>query len=728
MPAYPVRGEILTPLAVVGFTLMGTLLVSTLLSLTGIQITLLWMVVIGIAVLAIQIVIKAGHFSVRFRTGFIALFCLTAAVGLWMAAGEREKLLDVRESFAGQSLTFYGEISAVESRDDGGSRFLMKDAQITSEDGRVGKADVLFYSDGELTFCGGERAILTGTASEEITMSQLGTGAELVVFRAGYVGEEEPSLFYPLFRWRSRIESIIKTRIHTVLDNDDTALIMGMLLGNSPSIATRDYTLLQNAGLAHLLAVSGLHITIFFILTSGVLHFLGRRVTLVVSIPVTAFYVFLTGMGVSSVRALVMVSLFSLAEFLRLPKNSGSVLGTAVILFCLSEPMCVLQTGTLLSILSAWCLYAVAPALRLHCSVGRFQVGRVLDGASTCAAISVVTLPVMMVMTGYIPLLAPVCSILVLPLMPVVLTAGFVAGIFGGLLPGQLAGACLKLLLGYIRTVAAIGDAGPMIPLGGELVRLGVAAIGLLIVGLAVVCGARQLSFHRELVVAMVSVLLAVTGLCAVVPRSESLQISSLEGTLILQKGEQALVVGSGNSDYSGQTVAGYLRANGVTEYDLLIPEGRMTFTGGCYELLCRFPARTLLYTEMDSRLQLALERFPPTEIYTLSGASVWQLFGEVAMEIRPGNNGPYIMLDSKGKTLLLCDGNDPSVYPADWTIFYDHERPEESLSSFIENCGILGVTDFPFEAGDEMPSWEAGFMLPDWTILVDDQLRLLPG
>lgn len=101
MPAYPVRGEILTPLAVVGFTLMGTLLVSTLLSLTGIQIALLWMVVIGIAALAIQIVIKAGHFSVRFRTGFIALFCLTAAVGLWMAAGEREKLLDVRESFAG---------------------------------------------------------------------------------------------------------------------------------------------------------------------------------------------------------------------------------------------------------------------------------------------------------------------------------------------------------------------------------------------------------------------------------------------------------------------------------------------------------------------------------------------------------------------------------------------------------------------------------------------------
>lgn len=719
------RGEVLTPLAVIGFTLMGSLLISTLISLTVIRTAMVWAGIIGAVGLLVSVAIRLGNLHLPVRTDFIALFCLTAAVGLWMASGEREKLVNVREAFAGESMTFYGEISSVEGRENGGSRFLIQDAELTTEDGQNGKADVLFYTDGELSFCGGERVTLKGTASEEISMSQIGNGAQLVVFRAEYLGEEQPSLLYPIYRWRAQVESTVKTRLRTVLNSEDTALVMGMLLGNSAQIGAQDYTLLQGAGLAHLLAVSGLHIAIFFSLVEQLLRRFGRRVTLAVSIPVTAVYVFLTGMSVSSVRALVMVSLFSIAELLRLPKNSGSVLGTAVILFCLWEPMCVVQAGTLLSILSVWCLQSVAPAIEARYSREiRFRF--LLNTASVCIAISVVTLPVMIMVTGCIPLLAPVSSMVVLPIMPAVLMAGIIAGIFGGFLPGQLAGILLRILLGIIRAAAGIGNAGPMIPLGGELVRIGIAAVLLLLIGLAIVCGLRQISLHRELVVSLAAVLLSVTALCAVLPLPQTMQVSSLQGSLIIRKGQQAVVIGSGNSDYAGQTIASYLRSNGVTRYSLLIPEGRMAFTGGCYELLCRFPADRLLYTEMESRLQLALERFAPEEMDVLSGVSEWQLFGDIRLEIRPGNNGPYLLLTCDGTTILLSDHDDPAVYPADWTVYYD--APEDTLSSFAENCGILKVTQSQWAAEDEMPPWEAGFMLPDWTIQVGEQLYLLPG
>ncbi len=724
-PDLPLRGEVLTPLSVIGFTLMGALLVSTLISLPVIQTAMTVAGIIGIAALLTGAAIRLGYLHLPVRTDFIALFCLTALVGLWMAAGEREKLLDVRQNFAGESLTFYGEVCAVEGRENGGSRFLIREAELTAEDGRTGKADVLFYTDGELSFCGGERVLLQGTASDEISISQIGNGAQLVVFRAEFLSEEEPSFWYPLYRWRAEAESRIKTHLRTVLDSGDTALMMGMLMGNSAQISPQDYTLLQNAGLAHLLAVSGLHIAIFFSLVGKLLHRFGRRATLAVSMPVTAVYVFLTGMSVSSVRALVMVSLFSIAELLHLPKNNGSVLGTAVILFCLWEPMCVVQVGTLLSILSVWCLQSVAPAIEARYSREmRFRF--ILDMAAVCTAISAVTLPVMMLVTGCIPLLAPVCSVLVLPLMPVVLTAGIIAGIFGGLLPGQMAGILLKILLWFIRAVSGIGSNGPMIPLGGELVKAGIAAVCLLVIGLAAICGIRQISLHRELVVSLAAVLLSVTALCAVLPKPQTVEVSSLQGALIIRKGAQAVVIGSGNSDYAGQTIAGYLRANGVTGYSLLIPEGRMTFTGGCYELLCRFPADRLLYTEMESRLQLALERFPPEETGIISGVSEWLLFGELGLEIRPGNNGPYLLLTGGETTILLSDHKDPAIYPADWTVYYD--APADTLSSFAENCGILGVTASHFKAEEEMPSWEAGFLLPDWTVVMDDRLYLLPG
>lgn len=58
--------------------------------------------------------------------------------------------------------------------------------------------------------------------------------------------------------------------------------------------------------------------------------------------------------------------------------------------------------------------------------------------------------------------------------------------------------------------------------------------------------------------------------------------------------------------------------------------------------------------------------------------------------------------------------------------IYYD--APEDTLSSFAENCGILKVTQSQWAAEDEMPPWEAGFMLPNWTIQVGEQLYLLPG
>lgn len=83
-------------------------------------------------------------------------------------------------------------------------------------------------------------------------------------------------------------------------------------------------------------------------------------------------------------------------------------------------------------------------------------------------------------------------------------------------------------------------------------------------------------------------------------------------------------------------------------------------------------------------------------------------------------------MLTCDGTTILLSDHDDPAVYPADWTVYYD--APEDTLSSFAENCGILKVTQSQWAAEDEMPPWEAGFMLPDWTIQVGEQLYLLPG
>ena len=139
------------------------------------------------------------------------------------------------------------------------------------------------------------------------------------------------------------------------------------------------------------------------------------------------------------------------------------------------------------------------------------------------------------------------------------------------------------------------------------MVTFGCAAVAVLLVLSALFIGIRQISRHRSLLLRWRPFCSPSPALARCSSRDSGLRLVSLEGVYILQDGPQALVIGSGRSDYAGQTAAQYLRANGVTDYTLLIPEGKMAFTGGSFSLLTQFPAGQLIAAGNDSRLASAL-------------------------------------------------------------------------------------------------------------------------
>ena len=191
--------------------------------------------------------------------------------------------------------------------------------------------------------------------------------------------------------------------------------------------------------------------------------------------------------------------------------------------------------------------------------------------------------------------------------MPAVLALGVGCVLFGGSAVGKILGAAADLLVEWIFFVSKLGDAGPKIPLGSEMVTFGCAAVAVLLVLSALFIGIRQISRHRSLLLRWRPFCSPSPALARCSSRDSGLRLVSLEGVYILQDGPQALVIGSGRSDYAGQTAAQYLRANGVTDYTLLIPEGKMAFTGGSFSLLTQFPAGQLIAAGNDSRLASAL-------------------------------------------------------------------------------------------------------------------------
>ena len=140
------------------------------------------------------------------RTDFAALFLLSAALALLLAGNSRESLLAAQGQFAGKEAVLSGTVSSVVRREDGGSSFLLKNASVTADDGTEGntRSSVsLFYADGELSFDGGERVRLRAELSDELTLSQIGMGAELTAFRPEYLGEEGAAFWHPLYALRN---------------------------------------------------------------------------------------------------------------------------------------------------------------------------------------------------------------------------------------------------------------------------------------------------------------------------------------------------------------------------------------------------------------------------------------------------------------------------------------------------------------------------------------------
>ena len=711
------RGEVLAPAAVIGFTMMGTVLLSTLFSLWAIRLLAGITAGLGAAALLLSILRRKGLGLPR--ADFFALFFLSAAAALLLAGGHRASLLEAREMFAGKEAEISGTVSSVVRREDGGSSFLIENGWVRAADGAEGKADVLFYTDGELSFDGGEKVTLAAELSEELTLSQVGMGAELTAFRAEYIRQDGAAFWHPLYRLRSRFLNWAQARVYAAMPRESGNVMLGMLLGSREQLGSDVYALLQGSGLVHILSVSGLHIAVFFSLAQKIFRRAGRRAANFLSIPLAGAYVFLTGASVPSVRSFAMIAFLAVAEALYKPKNTTASLGLAVTFFCIADPMCVLQMGTVLSVVAVWCLYAVAPAIKLP---GGKSAG-VLQGGAVSAAVSAVTLPVMALLSGYLPLLSPFCSVLALPVMPAALGLGVLCALFGGSAIGKICGAAGNLLVEWIFFVSRLGDAGPKIPLGNRMVALGCGAVAVFFLLAAAFVGIRKISRYRGMFVSLTAVLLAVTGVCSALRPDAGLKLVSLEGAYILQQGGQALVIGSGKSDFAGQTAAQYLRASGVTDYALLIPEGKMGFTGGSYELLTQFPAETLIAAGNDSRLAAAIASTGAGEVIPADGWSKWAVPGG-EMEIRPGGEGPYLLFTTgEGERFVLQDQDDPEIYGGGFTLCYDEGA--DGLRAALPEPERAGGPARKLSAGDEMPRWGAGFTRPDWTVYLESPVRV---
>lgn len=266
------------------------------------------------------------------------------------------------------------------------------------------------------------------------------------------------------------------------LGEEDSGLLSAMTLGDKAGLDTEIKELYQNAGISHVLALSGLHIASVGLALLKMLRKMGVRQSIAAALSGSLIVVYgiMTGLSTSTLRAMIMFALAIIAMIIKRTYDLLSAAALSAILIVLENPGYLFDSGFLLSfgaIVAIGCVFPIIDALvcdfakRLRMSSGRSKTrGRrlcpaekslanndvikyaeadkeeswvvkktketivaVRKGICVSLSITIVTLPVTAYSFFQVSRYSILLNLVIIPLMGIVLATGF-AGIGLGLL------------------------------------------------------------------------------------------------------------------------------------------------------------------------------------------------------------------------------------------------------------------------------------------------------
>ncbi len=274
--------------------------------------------------------------------------------------------------------------------------------------------------------------------------------------------------FKPL-GWVYSIRNRLSYTLAEVLPEPQASLAQGIVLGIRGNIPPSVKTDFSRSGTAHILAISGLHLSIVagILLSIGIWLFGRRRYTYIwLALGVIWLYALISGMNPPVVRGAIMASLFLTAELLGRQRSAATALAFAAAVMIGISPQILWTVSFQLSFLAMAGLIFIFPPLQ---AIGRKAVKATLgedgvavsivnvitDSLSVTLGAIIAVWPVVAHYFGIISFVAPLATLLALPALPGIIITGVLASGLGliALPVAQVIGWLAWLFLSYLLLV-----------------------------------------------------------------------------------------------------------------------------------------------------------------------------------------------------------------------------------------------------------------------------------
>lgn len=241
----------------------------------------------------------------------------------------------------------------------------------------------------------------------------------------GFEKRGADDLFTMALRARERVVNLYR---HHGFDGDRLALLSALTIGEKRDFPQKLKESYSIAGASHVLALSGLHLGVFYMLISFLIPYRGRNRVLVISrelvvISILWCFAFVAGLSPSVVRAAILFSLMSLARCLARDVSSLSSLSFAALAMLVYDPHMLFDVSFQLSFAAVLAILTLQPPIRKLLKVENYGVvwRYVADILILSFVAQVGTLPLVWYHFGVFPLYFLLTNIMVVPLAFIVM-------------------------------------------------------------------------------------------------------------------------------------------------------------------------------------------------------------------------------------------------------------------------------------------------------------------
>lgn len=427
------------------------------------------------------------------------------------------------------------------------------------------------------------------------SLNKLSNGTDLFVNKINSLSISENAAFSSskdITVFILKFRSILENNILMNLRGQNGALLVGFCFGDKGNLSRQIITDFRTCGISHLLAVSGLHLTVW----SGALYLVLNKLKInkkVISVICTVFIIFfsaLTGFGVPVVRAGFMFGLFYIGFLFNKEPDALNSMGAALCILLLINPFSAVSVSLWLSVLSTLGLISFSKLI-LDVLLKPFQgvekkfilkpLYFVLSAISVSLSATVFCIPVYTFVFPAISLIQIISNIIFVFIGSAAMVSGGISSVLFAFKAKRL-GKIFVLFAGFLSESLIKGVSRlsrfrySVYPISGVFVKVSLLVLFAAVL-LAVFGGLKKSNMYKK-ALSVATVFIIIINVVLYIDEYRSARLSFLNSkcgtvTMISYKGQNILL--SYSSDYyDGTKLCDLLYRRGAGFVDLTVVQG----------------------------------------------------------------------------------------------------------------------------------------------------------